>query len=199
MTSSLPSQPPPMWGERTSLLDKGLHYMFSLNLEFELGQRSLATVGAGHLAAVSSPSTDRGFTFHVQDETIARTGDGLVCSVPRGYVTRANDKIRIGDNGVATLDGRVVLDVEGPLSVAYTGVAKFRGGAAQVLSDALRSGGEGPPRMGGTAFVSLRTECERPKYRWMVENQLFGYGRVGVLPKGGGCTLSFSYDVYAAG
>jgi hypothetical protein len=34
----------------------------------------------------------------------------------------------------------------------------------------------------------------------MVENQLFGFGRVHVLPvDAGGYTLSFSYDVYAAG
>ena len=58
----------------------------------------------------------------------------------------------------------------------------------------------------GSAFISMRTECPRTKFRWMVVNQLFGFGRVVVRPvlgkRGnttGQCSLSFSYDVYSAG
>jgi hypothetical protein len=113
-------------------------------------------------------------------------------------VTHATDRILIGDNAVASLDGRVLLDVEGPLSIAYTGVAKFQGGVAQAFANALAV----PPvrSLGsGSAYISMRTECERPKYRWMVENQLFAYGRVKIEGTKEGCLLKFSYDVYAAG
>jgi hypothetical protein len=207
MNPVIPSLPPPSWGERTSLLDKGLQYMFSMNLELELGEKNLGSNKAGLLAALTAPDSKKGYTFHVLDEVLARLGDGTVCNVPLGDVKSLNDKMLIGYDGAASLDGRIRLDIEGPLTIAYTGVATFAGGADRILKAALpppQQPASPPHKVIGLTFVSMRTECPLPKYRWMVVNQLFGFGRVEVQhkpvkPGPGGCSLSFSYDVYAAG
>ena len=207
MTNTLPSQSPPSWGERIALVDKGLQYLFSINLEFLLDARSYGTTREGLLAAVvgrPDAGGSMGFTFHVMDEVLARLWDGTVCNVPLGHVTRMSDRIVIGYDGVANLDGRILLDVEGPMSIAYTGVATFPGGADRVLTAALPSLSRNLPIM-GSAFISMRTECPRTKFRWMVVNQLFGFGRVVVQPvfdalgNTNACSLSFSYDVHSAG
>jgi hypothetical protein len=202
----LASQLPPIWGERVTLLDKGLLYQFSMDLAFELGAQDIRPNRVGLLAALVSPVEDKGYTFHVLDEVLANLNDGTVCNVPLGEVTRLHDTMLIDHRGTASLDGRILLDVEGPISVAYTGVATFAGGADRVLRAALPRTEEDkvPRRAFGSAFISLRSECPRPKYRWMADNQLFGFGRVDVQSrphkfKSGGCTLSFSYDIYSAG
>src|SRR5580700_11257137 len=132
----LASQPPPMWGERTSLLDKGLKYMFSMDLVLELGANGIAQTKDGLVVAVTAPAGDegeKGRAFHVLDEVLGRTPDGLVCNVPVGKVTRLNDHIVIDLYGTASLDGRVSLKLESPVSIAYTGVATFAGGADRAL------------------------------------------------------------------
>jgi hypothetical protein len=199
MTTS-PSQPPFQWGERTALLDKTLAYVFSMDLAFTLRAPNFGSIGPLGQGIRAVVAFDRGSTFHVLDEVLVTTPDGVVRDVPSGDVQRVDDRMVIDGAGTATLDGRVLLNVDGPISIAYTGIATFRGGADRVLSAALADNGPSSPLEAGSAYISLRSECERPKYRWMVENQLFGWGRVRVTREAGAaCRLSYSYDVYGAG
>ena len=219
------------WEERSTPLPKDLVYVFSWDLEFfvQAVQRTAsggATVVAGVTPKVyfeadarTVPAKGTGFTYHVRDEVLIRSADGVVRNVPHANVHYAHDRVDVGGSGAGTLSGRALLNVDegGTVSMEYTGVVTMVGDVAAVLSDA-RAGGEVSL---GSAFISIRSASERAKYRWLMENQLFGFGRVSGLrspTKGSeerdgaavrdgsrargpatGPHLRFTYDVYLAG
>jgi hypothetical protein len=203
-TTSIPTVPtPPQWGERIIPVGKRLAYVFSLDLTLGLTSSPGPTARRGREAALRNPDSSNGseggFTYHVLDEVLVTTVDGVVRDVPRGRVVRADDVLIVDAEGIACLDGRLLLeldaDVRATLSIAYTGVVTVPGGANRIFQWDERP-------LHGAAFTSIRSECELSKFRWMVESQLFGFGRLRVRDANGQiaqCTLDFSYDIYSAG
>lgn len=203
-TISVPTVPTPtQFSDRIVAVGRRMAYVFSLDLTVALDSRPKGAGGRPCRAALrQADGGDTGFTYHVQDEVLVTTVDGVVRDVPRATVARADDVLVTDAEGVGSLDGRLLLqldaDIRATISVAYTGVVTMPGGAGRIFEMTDMED------VRGTAFVSLRSECELSKFRWMVENQLFGFGRFRaykamVADASWGCTVDFSYDVYSAG
>jgi hypothetical protein len=210
------SGPIRQWGERTMPIVTRKAYVFSLDLAFELDLQRVGRVRNAMFVSLQNPLRNAkpppnaktkilscGQTYHVQDEVLVKTADGVIRDVPRGKIRRSNEWVSIDDAGMGSVDGRALLalDVNTYVSIEYSGVIWLNGNVLRLLTqqstDALD--------LDASTFISVRSQCEQPKYRWLVENQLFAFGRMHVTqpawgsPKDWKCTLSFSYDVYSMG
>ncbi len=203
-TTSVPTIPAPtQFADRIVAVGRRMAYAFSLDLTVALDSRPRGAGSRPCRAAMRQlEGGDPSFTYHVQDEVLVTTVDGVVRDVPRATVVRADDVLLVDAEGVGSLDGRLLLqldaDIRATISVAYTGVVTMPGGAGRIFELADRED------VHGTAFISIRSECELSKFRWMVENQLFGFGRfhahgAKTADSAWACTVDFSYDVYSAG
>lgn len=199
-----------VWGDRFAPLPRKLTYVFSMDIPFDVEGQHYAR-GAGRVKMVlhsashpSTPPEKLGFTYHVQDEVLIRTPDGIVRDVPVGTLERADHHVHVDGGSTGSVDGRALLVAEGGgrVAIEYTGVVELNG---EILDDFARPRKDPLPIERG-AYLSLRSECDRPRFRWMVENQLFAFGRVRLLDVtqhdeehdtwyG---SLAFSYDVYVA-
>jgi len=223
------STAPPIivWGERTFLLEKSMVYVFSLDLHLEvpIEQMSMAPMSDGmrlraRLATrkpdatyVSDPGWD---TYHVLDNDLTKTADGRAHEVPTARVDDAQDWIHLRKSGVADLDGRLRLKTDDnvSISVEYTGALRFPGSVSRLFKDdaahKTATGDWVPPVVGG-AFIASRHDTSHPKYRWLAQTQLLGFGKAyaSLLPEskdestgrkeGQAILLELSYDLYSGG
>jgi len=212
------------WGERTMPLLKRQLYVFSIDLSFDVNLYHVGRVRDTVFVSLqnSTPSIETwaplfalskrdkhkplhcGEAFHVQDEVLVKTADGMIRDVPRGKFVRSNEWLSVGDGGIGSAAGRCLLvtDVDTYISIEYTGTIRLDGQALRLLTQQHDTELD----LQASTYVSLRSQCERPKYRWLVENQLFGFGRLRVVQpawdKPGDvwtCSATVSYDVYSMG
>ena len=201
------------WGERSTLLPKRLFYAFSIQVQFELSADRAAAVGRRlSVPLLTKPQRgDEWSTYHVLREDLVAFPDGVVREVPRGRLRRGTVFMDIGDNDVGDLQGRLFLetDTSATLVMTLSGVLSVSGGTVKLLDDA---GPSGPSARQGKAFIAVHSDSEHTKHRWLVENQLFGFGRVTALPspnasdevhatagRGPAWELAISFDLYSAG
>jgi hypothetical protein len=192
------------WGERQQPVVKREAYVFSIDFQFTLDlDRIRRARDRVNLSLQNTVSGTAGSTYHVQDEVLVKTADDVVRDVPSGLVERANAWLSVGSGGNGTITGRTLLLVDTDTSVQseYSGVVSMDGPGFHALS------GQATNRevFEGSAFISFRSQCERPRYRWLVENQLFGFGHVSVTydpastPTNLIAEVVFSYDLYSMG
>jgi hypothetical protein len=80
-------------------------------------------------------------------------------------------------------------------------MARFRDAIARAAA------GRAPaPAMEGSAYVATRYESSQTKFRWLVQNQLVGFGHATMqklgdddTPRTSRWTLALSFDLYSVG
>lgn len=202
------------WGERTDLLHKHVGYVFSLDLNYVFELTS--AIGPGSRIPIEAQSPDGEMsTFHVLDENLVNTVDGVVRDVPKARVVRGTDWMTVGDTGVISLDGRLLLESDAGAAILtqYNGVLRIPGLMARFRK---AFAGRAPvPAMEGSAYVATRYESSQTKFRWLVQNQLVGFGHATMqrlgdvaddtqaqaaqLPRASRWTLALSFDLYSVG
>jgi hypothetical protein len=207
------------WRERTAFLPKQTRYVFSLDLRLAFDQTSLSGLGpdvrvragtpraedlAAALAGRSQASPGRGTepehlavadTYHVLNEELTTTVDGAVHELPLAQVVDVQDWLTVEESGVVGLSGRARLltDDWASISMLYGGVVRLGfAGARSLISE------RGEAR--GGAQVATRYEVDRPRYRWLSQAQLVGFGEATLVPVPGRNTkiLTLSLDLYSA-
>jgi hypothetical protein len=197
------------WGERTDLLHKHVGYVFSLDLNYTFDLTG--EIGPGSRIPIEAQAPDGEMsTFHVLDENLVNTVDGVVRDVPRARVVRGTDWMTVGDTGVISLDGRLLLESDAGAAILtqYNGVLRIPGLMARFRDAIARAAaGRAPaPAMEGSAYVATRYESSQTKFRWLVQNQLVGFGHATMqklgdddTPRTSRWTLALSFDLYSVG
>lgn len=204
------------WGERTDLLPRRTAYVFSLDVSYAVASASIALFEDGFALPARARATRGWSTYHVFDEDLVTTADGVVREVPRVRVVTGSDRMLLDRNGVVNLNGRLMLQSEpgSGLSLQYGGVLKLPGLRARLrrLFAPPSSDDDEPgaaPGVEGTVFVATRHESPQTKFRWLVQNQLIGFGTArAVAPAGeprkpgdprADWSIDLSIDLYSAG
>jgi hypothetical protein len=187
------------FGERTAPLPRTKAYAFSLDLAF-----SGVTVDgeAQRVAMRADASQDpsdtfrNGLIYHVQDEVLIRSADGKVRDIPHEATIASATALVVGSpTGGADLKARVLArwQQEAYLSFDIRGVL-YPGGAL------LRFWSQRSPRSLTDTIgtqIAISTECQSANFRWLVQGQLFGWGRVELVRVGDQWTARFTYDLYS--
>ena len=183
------------WTEHGSLLGKQLTYAFSLDVHYRV---LIGDASDKRLRLSAIPATDRS-TYHVRDDGLTRCAEGLPREVPLARVLRGEDWIELRDAGPSPVCGSLLLQADpqsdAPLTIDYRGFVTLPRGFARGLDDSRTS------LVPGTAFVCTRHQCSLPKYRWLVQQRLFGYGQVFMEQVNDESSpayrLTFSFDLYS--
>lgn len=191
------------WNERWALFDKRLAYCFSLDVQYQLVVADY-TAQRLQLNGISAPEPS---TYHVLDDAVIKGADGALHEVPSVRVTRGEDWIEVRESGVGSLSGSLILQddsLQGELlTIEYRGIVH--------VPDSYKQALEGRPLSAtpGSAFITTRHECSHPKYRWLVQQQLFGFGHLRIESGTGStspiqtglnrrpCVFDFTFDLYA--
>jgi hypothetical protein len=192
MTISLPVQQTP-WGDRTTLLDKGMRYAFSLDVTF----------GAhGTHLTLEHPQPPLGVR-HLFDEKVVTMPENLRCDVPNAHVTGGDGDIGDPNDPLSTslrmrlqmrLDERRPSREREVIDLNGDGVVIFQGGPLAFRTPATNA-------VSGAAFLAVSFETGNATYRWLERRQLFGTGRVTTLQRSGLQAvrlLHFTFDLYGA-
>jgi hypothetical protein len=201
------------WRERTFFLEKQTRYVFSLELYLAFDREcsslfscdlrvraQLPTRGDREAAAEAIPRTGQiplqrdaagAHTYHVLNEELTTTVDGAVHELPLMRLLDLQDWITLRGDGLLELDGRALLetDDQATISMLYDGVVRL------------------DPETGtaGRVHLATRYEVDRPRYRWLTQSQLVGFGQAHLLPgapavrpQPGRSVLALSVDLYSA-
>jgi hypothetical protein len=188
------------WGERTYFLDKRLSYVFSLDLHLCMPLQSAGPVGKKlrlRIEGLDDGEENTSSTYHVLDDDLVTCSDGSAHEVLLARAVQVDDWILLGPDSIGDLDGRLLLESHdgAKIDVHYTGVMKLAGPAAELANPR-----RGEKKMEGTAFIATRYETSSPKYRWLTQGQLIGFGRVKAGPVVESASrLDFKFDLYSAG
>jgi hypothetical protein len=195
------------FGERRTPLPRTKAYVFSLDAGFS-GEEVAVDPGARRAAMQGGLASGPGdqyrpsaeflnsFIYHVQDEELVRSAEGKVRQIPHEAVlSRATVQIVGSPTGGADLKARVLalwqertfisFDITGVLVAAGTLLRLWNTRTPVDFSDTIQT------------KVAIATECESATMRWLVQNQLFGWGRVSLARKGEVYTAQFTFDVYS--
>jgi len=192
-TSTLVQQTP--WGDRTALLDKGMRYAFSLDVNFDAHGTHLTL-------AKTQPALG---LRHLFDEKVVTMPERLRCDVPTADVTGGDGEIGDPNDPLsASLRLHLQTRVHDPnkpakrrdvIDLAGAGVVIFRGGPL-----AFRSPATNP--VTGSAYLAVSLETASATYRWLERRQLFGPGRVTSVQRAAALPavrlLHFTFDLYGA-
>ena len=178
---------------------KRLAYAFSLDVTYRVLVADYAKIRL-HLSAIEAPERS---TYHVLDDALTKGADGVLHDVPRVRVVGGDDWMDLGEAGVGVVNGMLTLQTESlsaePLRMEYRGVAHLPRGFERLLDEGK------PSQVPGTACIATRQACADPKYRWLAEQPLFGFGQVfleqeppapGSSCADAACRLKFSFDLY---
>jgi len=200
------------WRERTEFLEKRTLYVFSLELYLQAnagqkvsqGERVRATVAdPAQLAVLRDAQPAGGLlsdTYHVLNDELTTTVDGAVHELPLARVADLQDWLTARGMGTFDLDGRVRLSTHdhASISMLYGGVLRL--GWRQ--GDALLERGV---KLRGSVQMVARFEVDRPKYRWLSQAQLVGFGEATVSdahaaggPAPAAKIINLSIDFYSA-
>jgi hypothetical protein len=214
------------WGERRAPLPRTKAYAFSLDMVFDgcpekatsdagadsvdvdgNGQRAAMQGGAIAIAGIQNKPSSHAFTnhsrlYHVRDEVLIKGADGKVRDVPQdARIVHATVRFYGTPTGGASLHARILANWQNSafMSMDVTGVLNPGGPLVRLWGDdALDDTIE--------TQISLRTECESSTFRWLVQNQLFGWGQLRIErekrktnePKQP-LKAAFTYDLYTMG
>jgi hypothetical protein len=175
-----------------------LAYAFSLDVSYRV-QVADDTKIRLRLSAIEAPERS---TYHVLDDALTKGADGALHDVPRVRVVGGDDWMDLGEAGVGVVNGVLTLQADSrgdPLKLEYRGVAHLPRGFERLLDEGK------PSQVPGTACIATRHECTDPKYRWLAQQRLFGFGQVfleqePIAPDSArtsaACRLKFSFDLY---
>ena len=187
------------WSDRWTRADKHLEYAFSLDVSYRVLVADYARIRL-RLSAIESPARS---TYHVLDDLQTRGADGALHDVPCVRVIGGDDWMDLGEAGMGVVNGVLTLQTETrgaePIRLEYRGVAHLPRGFERLLDEGK------PSQVPGTACIATRQECTHPKYRWLADQPLFGFGQVfleqeriepGSAAVNAACRLRFSFDLY---
>src|SRR5262245_39794956 len=176
------------WTEHGSLLGKQLAYAFSLDIHYRMLSGAPA---AARVRLRAIPARERS-TYHVRDDGLTRCAEGLPREVPLARVIRGDDWMELSEHGSSKVYGSLALAADPPHSAAL--IIDYRGVASLPRGFAAAAG------VPGTAYICTRQRCELPKYQWLVQQPLFGFGQVFMEQDGAtdepAYRLKFSFDLY---
>lgn len=168
--------------EPWSLRDKQLAYVFSLDVHYRVIVSERSQMGL-RLSAIESQERS---TYHVHP-----SADGESHEVPHARVVRGDDWMDLRDPGTGAVHGKLILqstcECDESLRLDYQGIAHLPRGFDRFHDDGRVS------QVPGTVCITTRLSCESPKYRWLSERELFGFGQVFLELH----RLRFSVDLYA--
>lgn len=157
--------------ERFSLADKHLVYVFSLDVAYRV--TSDAKKAGWRLSAIEAAESS---TYHVRDEAVTTCAAGVRHDIPRVRVVCGEDRMELGSCGIGEVNGALLLhaasDPTEPLRIDYSGIAYLPRGFEHLRDDGRLS------QLPGTACITTRQACIDPRYRWLTEQPLFGFGQV---------------------
>jgi hypothetical protein len=200
------------WRERTEFLEKRTLYVFSLELylqadagpRVEQGDRvRAAAADPAQVAVLRDAQPGAGLladTYHVLNDELTVTVDGAVHELPLARVADLQDWWTARGMGTFDLDGRARLSThdQASISMLYGGVLRL--GWRQ--GDGLLEPGV---KLQGSVQMVARFEVDRPKYRWLSQAQLVGFGEATVTdPRATGGAqpaakiINLSIDFYSA-
>lgn len=198
------------FGERRTPLPRSKAYGFSLDMRFT-GSEVNVDPGARRTAMqgdLACPSVEfkSSLIYHVQDEVLVRSAEGKVRQIPHeATVRRASVQIVGSPTRGADLRARVLAQWQETTFISFdiTGVL-FPGGTLLRLWNTRTPG---PFTDTIQTKVAIATECESATMRWLVQNQLFGWGQIelkrtdGQKPASGKVeqiyTAEFTFDIYS--
>ncbi len=175
------------WRERTEFLDKRTLYVFSLELYLQVDAGGKVTPGdrvraaaadAAQVAVLRDAQPALGLladTYHVLNDELTTTVDGAVHELPLARVADLQDWWTARGMGTFDLDGRVRLSTHdhASISMLYGGVLRLGWRQGESL---LEPG----VKLQGSLQMVARFEVDRPKYRWLSQAQLVGFGEATV-------------------
>lgn len=188
------------FGERRAPLPRRKAYVFSIDAGFS--GTEVRVNGPAYRAAMQgnlrgpSPAFAAGLIYHVQDEVLIRSADDKVREIPQEAVLeRATVSIVGSPTGGADLQARIlaIWQDEAFISLDVSGVLYPGGALLRLWND--RSSSDFSDTV--QTQIAIATECESAKFRWLVRNQLFGWGRMQLTREDGVVTAQFTYDVYS--
>jgi hypothetical protein len=189
------------WTERWGLADRQLVYAFSLDVHYRLLVPDSTAIRL-HLCAITAAQSS---TYHVCDEAVTPGADGALHAVPHVKIISGDDWIDLGDAGMGVVNGALIAQslrgTGDPLRIEYRGVAALPRGFERLRGEGKASS------VPGTAFISTRHVSSDPKFHWLEEQPLFGFGQVLIdhepttlgeaRPPKAECRLKLSFDLYS--
>jgi hypothetical protein len=190
------------WTEHWGLADKQLVYAFSLDVHYRLLVPDSTTIRL-RLSAIKATECS---TYHVCDEVVTPGADGALHDVPRVKIVSGDDWIDLGEAGMGVVNGVLLAQLMpgsgDQLRIEYRGVAALPRGFERLRGEGKAS------TVPGTAFISTRHVCNDPKFHWLEEQPLFGFGQVlidhepttpgeALLKPKPECRLKLSFDLYS--
>jgi hypothetical protein len=160
---------------RRSFLERDLLYLFSFDTNLEGGREEIGFVPEGARVNVFSQTKDSR-VYQVVQERVVEEVQAL-----SGTVVAGGDwPLLRSDLDIGTVDVRVVIRTDDNQIIhgAWGGVFPIGvGGFRKLMSERPKVGTEDEPGE-GTIVIEPRFETSSPKYRWLMDYQCVGFGRV---------------------
>ncbi len=206
------------WGERRAPLRRTKAYAFSVDMTFLVDaawgrapdKRSLDPEAelridsdacrfvAQGSSGPHSPFLDKSGLYHFQDEVLVKSADGGVRDVPHGApIVRAVVFGTESPAGGVDLYARVLANWQERTCLSFE--VK---GVLYPCGDLLRfwSASDAHARCDTIpSAVTVQTETDSSTFRWLVRNQLFGWGHLSVVHEERRRFARFTYDLYSMG
>ena len=177
---------------RARFVDKGLLYLFSYDVEADMDRQEIGFVPGGVRANIfARPNLSR--VYHVMRE---RTVPGLGFEAISGTLKWGADWLywREDDLEHTEVQASIVTDDQAVLHMSYLLIAYLGpGGFRRIVSEKGKIGKEDAP-VDWPVVCSPRFETSHPKYRWLMDYQCIGFGKVQVIKSE---VRRLTYDVYA--
>jgi hypothetical protein len=177
---------------RAYYIDKGLLYVFSVNIEFELNIEEIGLVpGGARVNLVCVPRGGRVYNV-LRERTVGAPGYPVVT----GTIVWGEDAAFLGENDVAIANVRATIETDDgeTIDTTYHGVLPLPMGVFRAIAGGADPVGTPEQPAEYPVVVTPNYETDSPKYRWLTELQCVGFGRVNEVA---GLFRRVSYDMYA--
>lgn len=175
---------------RTSLFDRDLLYLFSYDADLEMRRDEIGFVPGGfRINVIAKPNKTR--IYHV-----ARERSTLGFQSVQGTVSWGSDRALLRNDNVGVLDVQLTMRTDdGELIYStYKGIYPTGPrGYRQLISKKPVMGTEKNP-FSAPVYVTPRYETRSPKYRWLMQYQCIGFGRVEIVKS---TVRNVTFDIYA--
>lgn len=175
---------------RTELFDRDMLYLFSYDANLEMRRDEVGFVPGGLRVNISArPNETR--VYHVASERST-----LGFNAVQGTVTWGVDRALVRCDDIGLLDVRLTIRTDDGATIYSWYEGLFPSGPRgyrKLISEQPLLGKERSP-FTAAVYITPRYETNHEKYRWLMEYQCIGIGRVSIIKS---LVRSASFDIYA--
>jgi hypothetical protein len=174
-------------GQRRTLYDKNLLYLFSYDLT--LKQEEPALSAEGLKVQVTLDESVPAPAYHVFDDSIVEDNDALV-----GTVRWTEEDITVGAGGVGEISGVIALATDDGAVIDSRYQGSMLLGPLGGRCFAAPANPAAPSRVRVRSFIAPRFDSPYTKYKWLTERQCAGFGMIEMFD---GRIVTATFDIYA--